>query len=129
MAGYRNEEYADTQVDDLLAHTDFQSLPIVIDKDARDQTNDTTTELRKGLVLCKVTATGKYKEYDNDASDGTEDASTAVILMQPISLNTTDDQPATALVRAIVKADAPIFHDSAAATAFTWGDCQLIRQW
>lgn len=49
-------------------------IAAVIDAAARDDGNSPTTTLRKGLVLGKVTATGKYKEYDPSASDGTETA-------------------------------------------------------
>ena len=44
-------------------------VAITIDSGARD---DGETTLRKGLVLGKVTSTGKYKEYDDTAGDGTE---------------------------------------------------------
>lgn len=40
---------------------------------AVDAGNTPTTVLRKGLLLGKVTATGKLKEWDPDASDGSED--------------------------------------------------------
>lgn len=40
--------------------------------------------LRSGLVLGKVTATGLYKQYDNGAADGTEQA--RGILFHPVRL-------------------------------------------
>lgn len=43
-----------------------------IDSDARDAQNSPTTVLRSGLLMGLVTATGKLKEYDPDAIDGTE---------------------------------------------------------
>lgn len=55
-------------------HGRESNVAIVIDSTARDADNTPTTTLRKGLVLGKVTATGKYKEYDSGASDGTETA-------------------------------------------------------
>lgn len=39
---------------------------------AVDATNSPTTVLRKGLILGKVTATGKLKEWNPDGSDGSE---------------------------------------------------------
>ena len=57
---------------------------VTIDQAARDDDNTPTTTLRKGLVLGKVTASGKYKEYDDNASDGTETA--AGILDEEINL-------------------------------------------
>ncbi|KKL10910.1 hypothetical protein LCGC14_2551080, partial [marine sediment metagenome] len=41
---------------------------------ARDSGNTPTTTLRPSLVMGKITASGKYAEYDDSASDGTEDA-------------------------------------------------------
>ena len=55
-------------------HGRESAIGIVLDAAARDDDNSPTTTLRKGLVLGKVTATGKYKEYDPSASDGTETA-------------------------------------------------------
>lgn len=44
----------------------------VIDGSARDSANSLTHHLRPGLLLGKVTATNKLKEFDPDAVDGTE---------------------------------------------------------
>ncbi len=55
-------------------HGRESTVAIVIDSTALDSANTPTTTLRKGLVLGKITATGKYKEYDTSASDGTETA-------------------------------------------------------
>lgn len=49
-------------------------VAVTIASAARDSGAAPTTTLRKGLVLGKVTATGKYKEYSNAANDGTETA-------------------------------------------------------
>ncbi len=46
-------------------------VAVTIDSTARD---GESTMLAKGLVLGRVTATGKYKEYDDAAADGTETA-------------------------------------------------------
>lgn len=55
-------------------HGRESTVAIVLDSTARDSANTPTTTLRKGLVLGKITATGKYMEYDPSASDGTETA-------------------------------------------------------
>lgn len=52
-------------------HGRESTVAIVIDAAAEDAENTPTTSLRKGLVLGKVTATGKYKQYDDAAQDGT----------------------------------------------------------
>lgn len=44
--------------------------------------------LLAGTVLGKVTATGKYKAYDNDASDGTEVA--ACVLLAEVDATSSD---------------------------------------
>ena len=65
-------------------HGRESTVAIVIDSTAEDADNTPTTTLRKGLVLGKVTATDKYKEYDSGASDGTETA--RVILDEEVSV-------------------------------------------
>ena len=47
-------------------------MGIVVVSTARDSGNSPTTTLRPGLVLGKITATGKYGQYDNSAADGSE---------------------------------------------------------
>lgn len=51
----------------------------LIDGNSVDVGNTPTFELRPGLVLGQVTATGKYKQYSPTASDGTEVASAVLI--------------------------------------------------
>lgn len=45
---------------------------VVVDGASRDAANTPTTVLRPGLLMGKVTSTGKYKQYDATATDGTE---------------------------------------------------------
>jgi len=68
----------------FTGHGRESTVAVVLDSTARDSGNSPTTTLRKGLVLGKVTATGKYKEYDPSASDGTETA--RVILDDDVDL-------------------------------------------
>lgn len=51
---------------------------------ARDSGNTPTTTLRPGLVLGEISATGKYAEYDDSATDGTQTAK--LILDEQIDL-------------------------------------------
>lgn len=51
----------------------------LIDGNAVDTGNSPTYELRPGLLLGQVTATGKYKQYSPTATDGTEVASAILI--------------------------------------------------
>jgi len=51
----------------------------LIDGASRDTGNTPTYELRPGLLLGEVTATGKYKQYSPTATDGSEVASAVLI--------------------------------------------------
>lgn len=80
-----------TQENEFLWGGDESRIPvlrksIVVDGTARDAGNTPTTVLRQGLLLGKVTATGKHKQWDASAVDGTEDV--AGIL--PVELVMTD---------------------------------------
>ena len=67
-------EATDTTSEFLLDTVHVIQQGVTIANTARDSGNTPTTTLRKGLVLGKVTATGKYKEYNDTASDGTQTA-------------------------------------------------------
>lgn len=56
----------------LIDNTNFRSKTVIISSAARDATATRTTKLRPGLVLGQITASKKYKEYDNSASDGSQ---------------------------------------------------------
>ena len=64
-------------------------LPAQIDGTARDAGNTITHVLRPGLILGQVTATGKFKQYDAAASDGTETAKAVLghelVMVDPIT--------------------------------------------
>ncbi len=51
----------------------------LIDGNSIDSGNSPTFELRPGLLLGQVLATGKYKQYSSTATDGTEVASAILI--------------------------------------------------
>jgi len=57
---------------------------ITICSAARDGENTPTTTLRRGLVLGKITASGKYAQYSDAATDGTGVA--AGILVHEVDL-------------------------------------------
>ncbi len=88
----------------------------VIDGAARDAGNTPTTELRAGLLMGKVTSTGKYKEYDPDATDGTDVVKG--ILTQPFRVTDVDgtnqDLKVTLLVGGSVNAARLILLDAQA---------------
>ncbi len=82
--GYGTLREADPTEFRLSDHGRDTDIGITIDASARDSGNSPDTTLRKGLVLGKVTASGKYEEYDDGASDGTEVA--ACILTDQVNL-------------------------------------------
>lgn len=73
---------------------------VTIDSTARDSGNTPTTKLRAGLCLGKVTATGKYKEYDNGDVDGTE--TLVGILLAEVNLLDDDATAQDTLGRALI---------------------------
>jgi hypothetical protein len=73
-----------------------------------DITLATGNNLEAGTVLGKVTATGKYTAYDNEATDGSQ---TAVGVLLFAVNATASDQPAVAIVR----------HAIIAKQALLWG--------
>lgn len=50
----------------------WQHLGIVLDASTRDAGSTPTTTLRRGLTLAQIAATGKYKQYDPTATDGSQ---------------------------------------------------------
>lgn len=79
-------------------------VAVTLASSAADAGSTPTTTLRKGLILGKVTATGKYKQYANGASDGTEVA--AGILDDEVNLldesGAARDSQATMLIHGFV---------------------------
>lgn len=89
MAGYSNGTGVSYVVDDLLASTTAVKYApvggVLIDVAAEDAGHpDGPTNLRKGLCLGKVTATGRYKEFDIYATDGSGDSANMVVLAQEV---------------------------------------------
>ncbi len=106
----------------LSAHGEETDVGITIVASAVDAGNTPTTTLRKGLVLGKITASGKYKEYDPSASDGSETA--ALILVDEVDLlqdsvdgATARDQLATGMMHGVVDESALHGCDAAAKAA------------
>jgi len=86
---------------EFLMSDHYACINVVIASTARD--NGSTT-LRKGLVMGKITASGKFAQYDDNAADGTE---TAVgILLEDVNLldegGTARDARGTLVVHGIV---------------------------
>ena len=101
-----------------------QSYYIEIDSDARDggtAGGNDSKELLPGLVLCKVTTGGLYKEYANAASDGTQLEQNCVILLEPINDISTGDQRAHVAPNGVVRAAQLRWKTAADKTAFEFG--------
>ena len=83
-----------------------ESFYVVIDDATRDggtAGGGNATELKPGLVLGKVTATGKFKDYDYDGTDGTQLEENTVILLEPIANISTADQRAHVAPNGVVR--------------------------
>ncbi len=72
--GYGALKEADPTEFRLSDHGRDMDEGVTIDSSARDSGNSPDTTLRKGLVLGKITASGKFAQYDSGAADGTETA-------------------------------------------------------
>ena len=130
MPGYQDSKGLISRVvaDDLLYSTsNKQEVTVCIDKDAVDAAHSGNTRyLRRGLVMAKVSATGKYRQYDDGASNGTELEDDVVILGQDVLLNGTDDQTAMCYRAAVVRKNALIYKDGGAEAAIDWTKIQRI---
>ena len=106
---------------DIHGHETFF---VVIDKGARDGGTagggDSKT-LLPGTLLGKVTATGKYKDYDNDGTDGTQLEENCVILLEPIDDISAGDQRAHVAMGGVVRYNQLRFKTAADKTAFELG--------
>ena len=100
VGGYMTPSYAWIVNPDSL-----EDVAVQIDTTARDAGNTAyrTTYLRPGLVLGKVTATGRYKEYDDTDADGTEVAKgvlgQGVDLLDPLGVAKTEHPAGVRMVR------------------------------
>lgn len=85
----------------------WQIFPIVLDSSAVDTGNTPNTTLRSGLVLGKITASGKYKQYNPAATDGSQHAVGIlygeVNMLNPVS-GAAEDQAASLVWFGLVKA-------------------------
>ena len=71
-----------------------------------------------GMLLGKKTSGGTYSHYDNDATDGTEDAENCIVLLEIIDDISTGNQQAAAGVGGVLRRDELRFVNSTAKTAF-----------
>lgn len=76
--------------------------------------NDAATTLAIGAVLGKVTATGKYKVADKDATDGSEVA--AAIVIEDKTIAATTDTPILVLIKGPAEVGNLVYGDTVSAT-------------
>ena len=82
--------------------------------------------LPAGTVMTKLDGTEEYKHYEDGASDGSEDESTAVVLKHDVDLDEWTDEgaaPATAYLEATVKADKVVVDSN-----FDWSKQQNLTR-
>lgn len=113
--------------DDLLASTEAsEQIDIVIATAARDAGHpEASTHLRRGLVMSKITASGKYSQFLSTNGDGTEVSAEIVILGYEVRDIDLGDKSAMAYF-------AGTFHSAKlvipAGAAATWADVQRIQR-
>lgn len=114
--------------DDLLASTKgLKPITIIIDTAARDTNNPLgSTNLRKGLLMAPVTASGKYKEFDDGNGDGTEVSANVVVLRYPVMDIDEGDKRAAAFFAGCFHSESLLVHDGG--TDPTWADVQRIER-
>jgi hypothetical protein len=127
MAGIQVTDVSRPKHEELLALSGLEKeITIVIDQATVDAGNpEGTTNLRRGVVLVKNTATGRYTNFDKDGSNGTDDSSTAVVLKYDINGVDTRLHAAAAYITGAFNADKLIVDDPG---DFDWSAVQrLIR--
>lgn len=114
--------------DDLLINTEAsEQMDVIIDTATRDTDHpEANTHLRKGLLLGKVTASGKYKEFDSGNGDGTQISADVVVLGYEVRDIDLGDRPAMAYFAGTFNATKLVVHD--AGTDPTWADVQRIQR-
>lgn len=85
-----------------------------------------TSGLKAGTVLGKITASGKYTEYDNAASDGSEVAS-AILLAETVE-STVDQQVAVIDIQAEVQTSLLVWKTGLSAGDKTAGLADLLTR-
>lgn len=125
MAGYNDGEVTRLQVDDLLysGEEHAEEISIKIDTSARDNNNpEGSTILRRGLALGRISANGKYKEFNGAAADGTQTSANVVILSHEVRGIADGDKVATAYFQGTFKESGII------GSGITWTDVQRLRR-
>ena len=122
--GYQGQQMSPVSHEELLLYTQNE---MVVTKTILGSTQDPTnpegaTILRPGLVLGKVSASGKYTHWRSGATNGTQHEETAVILRDRIEVDGTNDQPASCLIRGHFNLGMIKFHTPAEASSFVWAD-------
>lgn len=98
-------------------------ITVTVDTAARDggtAGGGASTNLKPGTVLCEVTATGQYSDYNYDDSDGTEQEQNCVILMEEIADISTGDQNAVVAVNGVFDYNKLRFATADDKTNFEW---------
>lgn len=122
QSGYQNADVgADTPQHVLFLTSGQTTKTITIDPTTRDANSPLgTTYLRAGLILVPITATGLYKQFDTNATDGTEDPENAVVLKQLINIGT---KPVVAAAWSSGNFKSDMLYVGA---GFTWSSVQRI---
>lgn len=86
VPGYTDERFSNERdvMAMLFAPETVQRVSILLDTSAIDAGNSPTSVLRPGLILGRITATGKYADYDPTATNGTQVAE--LVLLEEVNM-------------------------------------------
>lgn len=128
MAGYTDGQATRFNLDDDLLVGEalhlVETITVILDTSARDPANTPTTTLRKGLALGLMDS-GYYKEFDDQATDGSEDDENVVILAHDVEDVDGNNRIAAAYYKATLKSTG-IKVSSGSNAAPNWADVQRI---
>lgn len=90
MAGPIYGTMSETERSNLIANSvGLNTRTVVLDATVVDAMSTVTTTLGEGLLLAPVTATGKYKQFNPTAADGTQVVADVVILATNVDMTKT----------------------------------------
>ena len=101
-----------------------ESYYVEIDMATRDggtAGGNASTELLPGLVLGKLTTGGRYTDYDQDGTDGSQLEENCVILLEPVDDISTGHQRAHVAPNGVVRAAQLRWATAGDKTAFEFG--------
>lgn len=131
MAGFAEGQATPFVNDDLIASTqNLESITIIVDSASQDTGNpESANVLRRGLCMGKLTATGKYKEFNSGGGDGSENEEDVVLLAHEVRERQGETDPLASDKSAQAYYAGTFFSAKIYGDAgLVWADVQRIRR-